>query len=131
MFSFVGDTVLDPFLGSGTTSVTALKLSRNSVGYEINEDYLPSISERLRQTIGVFDKDTRVEVIKQAAESVDLGKEIQKLPYVFKDPVPFERKVDPKLLRFGSRMDGKEERQPHVERGAKYLAPQFIAGLSL
>jgi site-specific DNA-methyltransferase (adenine-specific) len=131
MFSFAGDTVLDPFLGSGTTSVAAMKLCRNSVGYEINEDYLPIITERLRRSIGIFEKDASVEVIKQAPAPADFEKAIQKLPYVFKDPVPFERKIDPKLLRFGSRMDGKEERQPHVERGAKYLAPQFIAGLSL
>jgi len=35
MYSFVGDTVLDPFLGSGTTILTAAKLGRNSLGYEI------------------------------------------------------------------------------------------------
>jgi len=131
MFSFAGDTVLDPFLGSGTTSVAAMKLSRNSVGYEINEDYLPTITERLRRSIGIFEKDASVEVIKQAIQVVDFDKEVQKLPYIFKDPVAFERKIDPKVLRFGSRIDGKEERQPHVKRGAKYLAPQFIAGLSL
>lgn len=36
MFSFVGDNVLDPFAGSGTTNLAAKKLQRNSVGYEIN-----------------------------------------------------------------------------------------------
>lgn len=36
MFSFVGDTVLDPFLGSGTTSLVTKKLNRNSVGYELD-----------------------------------------------------------------------------------------------
>jgi len=35
MYSFIGDTVLDPFLGSGTTILTAAKLGRNSLGYEI------------------------------------------------------------------------------------------------
>ena len=34
MFSFVGETVLDPFLGSGTTTLAAKKLGRNSVGYD-------------------------------------------------------------------------------------------------
>lgn len=108
MFSFVGDTVLDPFVGSGTTSVAAMKLCRNSVGYEINEDYLPTITERLRQSIGIFEKDARVEVIKQAPALTDFEKEIQELPYIFRDPLPFERKIDPKALRFGSRIDGKE-----------------------
>jgi site-specific DNA-methyltransferase (adenine-specific) len=39
MFSFAGDTVLDPFSGSGTTMVAALKSGRNSVGVEIDPDY--------------------------------------------------------------------------------------------
>jgi len=37
-FSFVGETVLDPFLGSGTTLLAAIDLKRNGVGYEINPD---------------------------------------------------------------------------------------------
>jgi DNA modification methylase len=36
MFSFPEETVLDPFMGSGTTALAAKKLGRNSVGYEIN-----------------------------------------------------------------------------------------------
>ena len=40
MFSFVGDTVLDPFLGSGTTTNAAIQCGRNSIGYEIDPEYL-------------------------------------------------------------------------------------------
>ncbi len=40
MFSFVGDTVVDPFLGTGTTSLAAMKLGRNSIGYEIDPGYV-------------------------------------------------------------------------------------------
>ena len=40
MFSFVGDTVLDPFLGTGTTTLAAMRNGRNSIGYEI-DDTLP------------------------------------------------------------------------------------------
>ncbi len=47
MFSFVGETVLDPFLGSGTTVKVALELSRNAVGWELNADYLPLIREKI------------------------------------------------------------------------------------
>ncbi|RKZ30985.1 site-specific DNA-methyltransferase, partial [bacterium] len=43
MFTYVGDTVLDPFLGSGTTVKAALDLDRNSIGYEINEEFLDVI----------------------------------------------------------------------------------------
>lgn len=45
MFSFVGDTVMDPFLGSGTTMRVALQNGRNCIGYEINPDYLQIIGE--------------------------------------------------------------------------------------
>lgn len=47
MFSFVGDTVLDPFMGTGTTALAASKWGRNSVGYEIDSEYLKFAAERL------------------------------------------------------------------------------------
>ncbi len=47
MFSFTGETVLDPFMGSGTTLKMALQLKRNSIGYEINKEFLEIIKERL------------------------------------------------------------------------------------
>ncbi|MDY7037932.1 MAG: site-specific DNA-methyltransferase, partial [Thermodesulfobacteriota bacterium] len=47
MFTFVGDTVLDPFLGSGTTSLSAKIVNRNSVGYEINNEFLPIIKKKM------------------------------------------------------------------------------------
>ena len=40
MFSFVGDTILDPFIGTGTTARAALALGRNAIGYEINPAYI-------------------------------------------------------------------------------------------
>ncbi len=47
MFTFRGDTVLDPFLGSGTTAKVALELGRHAVGYEINEGFLKIIQEKI------------------------------------------------------------------------------------
>lgn len=47
MFSFVGDTVLDPFAGSGTTLKVAKELQRNSIGYEIMESYRDIINQKL------------------------------------------------------------------------------------
>ncbi len=48
MYSFIGDTILDPFLGSGTTSKTAVEMGRNSIGFEIgfNRDNWKNIIEK-------------------------------------------------------------------------------------
>jgi site-specific DNA-methyltransferase (adenine-specific) len=48
MFSFVEDTVLDPFCGTGTTLVASLKANRNSIGIEIDPEYCAMALERLR-----------------------------------------------------------------------------------
>lgn len=48
MFSFVGDTVLDPFMGTGTTSVAASRWGRHSIGFEIDPDYFNLAHRRLR-----------------------------------------------------------------------------------
>jgi DNA modification methylase len=52
MFSFVGDTVLDPFMGTGTTTVAAAKTGRNSIGVEVDPHYFDL-------AVGRIDKDLR------------------------------------------------------------------------
>ncbi len=47
LYSFVGDTVLDPFAGSGTTLLVANMLLRNAIGYEINKEYVDIANNRL------------------------------------------------------------------------------------
>ena len=47
MFSFVGDTVLDPFMGTATTNLAAMRWGRNSIGIEIDEHYLRLAEKRL------------------------------------------------------------------------------------
>lgn len=54
MFSFVGENILDPFLGSGTTSKVARELGRNSIGYEINKKFLPVIEGKIGMNKEVF-----------------------------------------------------------------------------
>jgi modification methylase len=49
MFSFLGDTVLDPFAGTGTTMLAALQLGRSSISYEVEPRYLELIRSRLAQ----------------------------------------------------------------------------------
>lgn len=55
MFSFTGDTVLDPFCGSGTTMLAGLKNGRNSIGIEIDRDYCRMAARRLKaEHAGLF-----------------------------------------------------------------------------
>jgi modification methylase len=49
MFSFVGDTVLDPFLGTGTTTVAAAKWGRNSIGFETDGHYFKLAQKRINE----------------------------------------------------------------------------------
>ncbi len=49
MFSFVGDTVLDPFMGTGTTTVAAAKWGRNSIGFEIDRHYYKLAQKRISE----------------------------------------------------------------------------------
>ncbi len=54
MFSFVGDTVLDPFLGTGTTTLAAMGNGRNSIGYEIDKTYLSYARKRIHNSSDFF-----------------------------------------------------------------------------
>jgi modification methylase len=104
MFSFVGETVLDPFAGSGTTSLAAKNLERSSIGYEINPEFIPFIKEKLE----INQKDlsgTTYEFVQQHPLSISISEEIQKQPYIFKDPHTLDKKIDIKKLQFGSRID--------------------------
>ncbi len=122
MFSFVGDTVLDPFLGSGTTSMAAKNLNRNSIGYEINEDFLPIIKEKLGLQQNSIFQDAAFEIIKQEEVPTNFEEDIKKLPYIFKDPIKFDKKIDPKKLRFGSKIDNS-----HSERETYYTVKDIIS----
>ena len=54
MFSFAGDTVLDPFVGTGTTCVAALNAGRNSIGVDVEASYLQKAHARLLDAVGLF-----------------------------------------------------------------------------
>jgi len=58
MFSFVGDTVLDPFMGSGTTCLAASLFGRSSIGVEIEPLFVKMATERLQQRHGLVSKAT-------------------------------------------------------------------------
>lgn len=66
MFSFVGDTVIDPFGGTGTTALAAMQTNRHSVSIEIEPSYVDMIEERLRGKTSVL---ANVEIRRSASHT--------------------------------------------------------------
>jgi site-specific DNA-methyltransferase (adenine-specific) len=126
MFTFAGDTVLDPFLGSGTTMLAAKNLSRNSVGYEINGDFLPFIKERVGCGQSLFSEECVFEISKQEKLTINFADEIQKLPYIFKDPIKVDKKIDPKKLQFGSKIDQDSGQREEYFTVKEVVSPELI-----
>lgn len=124
MFSFVGDTVLDPFLGSGTTSLAAKKLGRNSVGFEINSEFRPFIEKKL----GVNTPElTRHSINFHSQElKMDFKKEIANLPYIFQDFHKLDKQIDPKKLQFGSKIDKDSGAREEYFRVKRIISPELI-----
>ncbi len=103
MFAFKGETVLDPFMGSGTTLLAAKNLGRNSIGYEINPEFI----EIAKRKLNIKQKDiseTTYELLRDTTE-VEVDHEFEQLPYKFKDYQDLDKKIDPKKLQFGSKID--------------------------
>jgi len=126
MFSFVGDNVLDPFLGSGTTTLAAKNLNRNSVGYEINNNYLSTIKEKIGATKDDLFKNVAFEFIDQKQHNINYAKDISELPYIFKDTIKFDRKIDPKKLQFGSKIDSTENEAINTYSVKEIVSPEKL-----
>jgi len=88
MFTFIGDTVLDPFLGSGTTVKVALELKRNGIGYEINKNFLNIIKKKIG-------KVENLEIIERKEQKISLP-QIDYTPRI-QNAKP---KIDPKKFNF-------------------------------
>lgn len=123
MFSFEGETVLDPFAGSGTTSLAAKHLGRNSVGYEINREFLPIIQEKLCSNQTNMFEEGRI-VFSENKESVQYS--FDDLPYYFHDPHKLDKKVDIKKLQFGSRIDSGESKRGDLFSVKRVISPSSI-----
>ncbi len=94
MFTFVGETVLDPFLGSGTTAKVALELGRNVIAYEINKEFLEVIKKKVKiNGLNVFRK--KVEIIMR--ENKVTPEKVNYVPGI-KDTKPV---IEPDKLKFG------------------------------
>lgn len=61
MFSFVGDVILDPFMGTGTTTVAAAKWGRNSIGFEIDRHYFELAQNRISADTSSLFGSTRID----------------------------------------------------------------------
>jgi modification methylase len=109
MFAFVGDIVLDPFMGSGTTAVAAKNLNRNSIGYEINPDFIPIIKQKLKVDEPTFFGEHQYEFVVQEDSKKDYIAAIEKLPYQFVDTHHLDKKTDVKKMQFGSKIDDESQ----------------------
>ena len=124
MFSFARDTVLDPFLGSGTTSMAARNLGRHSIGYEINENFIPTIRKKLQ--IEQADLYGTEYIFLEDNIKTDLNEDIARLPYIFKDPHKLDKKIDPKKLQFGSRIDENSGEREEYYSVKEVISPELI-----
>ncbi len=120
MFAFRGETVLDPFMGSGTTSLAARNLERNSIGCEINPEFIEIAKKKLN--INQADiSGTKYEFLKDNL-NLDIEKELNSLPYRFVDCHKLDKKIDPKKLQFGSKID-----QNSSQREEYYSVKEIIS----
>jgi modification methylase len=128
MFSFVGDRVLDPFLGSGTTTFASKNLYRNSVGYEINPEFISLIKQALEtEHATLWENEHEYKFIKQGKTDFSFQDEIQNLPYIFKDYHGFDKKIDPKKLQFGSKIDNNSFRKAEEFYSVKeIISPELL-----
>ncbi len=120
MFSFAGETILDPFLGSGTTSLAALNLGRNSIGYEINKEFAPTIEDKLGYRF--LNMQNTIEFCDDIKSKYDY----KSLPYIFHDPHKLDKKIDIKNLQFGSKIDKNNIKNDNLFIVKQVISPTTI-----
>ncbi len=126
MFSFIGDTVLDPFLGSGTTSLAAKNLNRNSVGYELNPKFIDIAKQKLGAGQNKMFGSAVFDFVNQGDIKHNYKEDIAQLPYIFKDPLKFDKKIDPKKLLFGSKIDGDKTQRDEFFSVKEIIDPETM-----
>ncbi|WP_307972181.1 DNA methyltransferase [uncultured Brachyspira sp.] len=122
MFSFFGETIFDPFLGSGTTTLAAKNLGRNSIGYEINKEFESIIKEKLNINQLSLDKDT----IEFLEDKENNNYSFDKLPYIFEDAHKLDKKIDIKKNKFGSKIDNSKEKREDLFSVKEVISPNKI-----
>ena len=122
MFSFFGETIFDPFLGSGTTTLAAKNLGRNSIGYEINKEFESVIKEKLNINQLSLDEDT----IEFLEDKENNNYSFDKLPYIFEDAHKLDKKIDIKKNKFGSKIDNSKEKREDLFSVKEVISPNKI-----
>ena len=97
MFSVKGDTVLDPFLGTGTTLLAAMASCRNSIGVEINQDFNPVICSRVQNVMPQLNdiiRDRLEKHLKFVHEYEKTGKKLKHRNLHYNFPVMTRQEVE-------------------------------------
>ncbi len=123
MFSFAGETVFDPFMGSGTTALAARNLQRNSIGYEINPDFVDYYKQKV-DNAPLFNTSTCQYTVDTSC--IDKEQKLKGLPYVFNDPHKMENKIDVKKLQFGSKIDKDSKEREEYFSVKSVISPNTI-----
>lgn len=123
MFSFAGETVFDPFMGSGTTALAARNLQRNSIGYEINPDFVDYYKQKV-DNVRLFNNSTCM--YKVDSSIINKEEKLNTLPYVFNDPHKMESKIDVKKLQFGSKIDKDSKEREEYYSVKSVLSPNTV-----
>lgn len=123
MFSFVNETVFDPFMGSGTTALAAKNLNRNSMGYEINKDFREFYKQKVMSSSLL---DNCIYNIREDESSYRLNGQMDTLPYLFRDPLKMNNKVDVKKLQFGSKIDKNSSKREELYSVKEVLSPNLL-----
>jgi DNA modification methylase len=85
LFTHTGELVLDPFVGSGTTLVAASDLSRNAVGFDLQEDYINLSAERLARNTNMFNHANQI-AIQDDARNIPLYLEEESVALIWTSP---------------------------------------------
>lgn len=123
MFSFAGETVFDPFMGSGTTALAARNLQRNSIGYEINPDFVDFYKQKV-DNASLFNTSTCQYTVDTSC--IDKEQKLKGLPYVFNDPHKMDNKIDVKKLQFGSKIDKNSKEREEYFTVKSVISPNTI-----
>lgn len=123
MFSFAGETVFDPFMGSGTTALAARNLQRNSIGYEINPDFKQYYEQKVVSSLS-FDGASYSFACDNS--KFEIKDKMNTLPYLFCDPHKMNSKIDIKQLQFGSKINKNSKEREEYFSVKAILSPNTV-----